>query len=71
MRSPGLSSHPEHKLETKRMNEKVEVYIDNEKVAETRDAIKLFETDYDPVIYIPKNDLKNIDLINYLLIDYY
>lgn len=52
-------------VRTERMDQKVEVYIDNEIVAETDNAIKLFEDGYEPVIYIPINDLKNIDLVKY------
>ena len=46
-----------------RMHERVEVFLENDKIAETIHAIKLLEGDLDPVIYIPKNDLTNIDLI--------
>ena len=63
MKSPGKELHPDYKITIERMNEKVEVFIDNEKIAETRSAIKLLEQGYAPVIYIPKNDIKAIDLI--------
>lgn len=48
---------------TQRMDEKVEVFLEGEKIAETNDAIVLFEEGYDPVFYIPKNDVTNIDLL--------
>ena len=52
-------------VRSERMDQTVEVYIDNELVAETSNAIKLYESGHDPVIYIPINDLKNIDLVKY------
>ncbi len=54
-------SQPTMKIE--RMSEGVEVYLEGELIAETQNAIKLHETNQEPVIYIPKNDLKEIDLI--------
>jgi len=65
MRSPAKSRNPDYQLETERMNEKVEVFIDGEKIAETQNAIKLFEEGHDPVIYIPKNDIKAVDFVKY------
>ena len=63
MMSPGISEHPEHKIEAQRMENRVEVYVDGDMIAQSTNAIKLHEADLDPVIYIPINDLKNIDLI--------
>lgn len=45
------------------MHERVEVFLEGEKIAETTSAIRLIEQGQEPVIYIPKNDLMNIDLI--------
>lgn len=50
-------------IKTQRINEVVTVKIDGETIAETNNAIELFETGHEPVLYIPKNDLKEIDLI--------
>ncbi len=60
--SPGLKKHPEHKLQTERISGQVEVFLAGEQIASTRNAIRLIESGHDPVIYIPKNDLMNIDL---------
>lgn len=54
-----------HEVWTERMEQKVEVYLGGEVIAESDNAIKLYETGYDPVYYIPINDLKNIDLVKY------
>jgi uncharacterized protein (DUF427 family) len=50
-------------VKTERMEQRVTVIVDGEAIAETSNAIKVNETGHDPVIYIPKNDLKEIDLI--------
>ncbi|HXH29842.1 MAG TPA: DUF427 domain-containing protein [Bacteriovoracaceae bacterium] len=63
MMSPGILKHPEHTIVAKRLDNRVEVYIDGDLIAQSTSAIKLLEADLDPVIYIPINDLKNIDLI--------
>lgn len=50
-------------IKTERIKEKVKVTLEGETIAESTNAIKLYEPGHDPVIYIPKNDLKEIDLI--------
>lgn len=65
MRSPGKLTNPDYKLEIERMHEKVEVFIEGEKIAETSSAIKLIEEGHDPVIYIPKNDIMAIDFVKF------
>lgn len=52
-------------LLTERIEDKVEIYLDGEKIVETTNAIRLFEEGHDPVIYVPKNDVQNIDLIKF------
>jgi uncharacterized protein (DUF427 family) len=63
MRSEAMREHPEHEVITERINQQVEVWLEGELIAKTDNAIKLKETGYDEVIYIPKNDLTNIDLL--------
>jgi uncharacterized protein (DUF427 family) len=65
MMSPGIQKHPEHKLQTERLQARVEIYLEGEQIADTNNAIRLYETGHGPVIYIPKNDLKNIDLLKF------
>jgi uncharacterized protein (DUF427 family) len=50
-------------IETKRLDQKVTVIVEGETIAETTNAVELMEDGYAPVIYIPKNDIKEIDLI--------
>jgi uncharacterized protein (DUF427 family) len=65
MKSPGIRKNPEHKLSTERMKERVEVFMDGQKVAETKNAIKLFEDGYEPRIYVPKEDIHDIELLKF------
>ncbi len=65
MMSQGLTEHPEHRIETVQMKERVEVFMEGEKVAETIRAIKLLEPGHPPRIYIPKEDLSGIELIKF------
>lgn len=52
-----------NELVTERVPERVQIIIEGETIADTTSAVKLLEPGYDPVLYIPKNDLKEIDLI--------
>lgn len=53
----------EHKIQTERVTEKVIIIVEGETIAETDYALKVTETGRDPVIYVPKNDIKEVDLI--------
>jgi uncharacterized protein (DUF427 family) len=53
----------EYEVKTERMSDRVLVIVEGETIAETTTAVRVLETDHDPVIYIPKNDIKEIDLI--------
>jgi uncharacterized protein (DUF427 family) len=57
-----IENHQEW-ISTERVEEKVTVILEGEVVAETTSAIKLVEEGSGPVIFIPKNDIKEIDLI--------
>ena len=50
-------------VKTARIPEKVVVIVQGETIAETTQAVVLMEKGYDPVYYIPKNDIREIDLI--------
>jgi uncharacterized protein (DUF427 family) len=52
-----------HQVTTQRIQEKVTVIVDGETIAESFYAIKVLEPGHEPTIYIPKNDLKEIDLL--------
>ena len=63
MKNQGKASNHNHRVEIVRVDERVQVTIEGEMIADTTSAIKVIETGYDPIIYIPKNDIKEIDLI--------
>lgn len=53
----------DHEMRTARIPEKVMIIVEGETIAETTEAVVMMETGLDPVYYIPKNDIKEIDLI--------
>ena len=50
-------------MKTERMNERVQVILEGETIADTNLAVRVLEEGQEPVIYIPKNDIKEVDLI--------
>jgi uncharacterized protein (DUF427 family) len=52
-----------HDVKVERLEDRVLVVVEGEIIADTTSAIRVFETGLEPVIYIPKNDVKEIDLI--------
>lgn len=65
MMAPGYTEYPEHRIETMPMNERVEVFMDGEKVAESIRAIKVLEPQNPPRIYIPREDISGVELIKF------
>jgi len=65
MMSPGLDENPEYRLETIPMKQRVQVFLDGELVAESKNAIKLFEGNLDPVIYIPYADIHAVSFLKF------
>ena len=53
---PGYSKHPEHRVHVAPAG--VRVTFNGEVIADTRDAIKLEESGYSPVYYVPRQDVK-------------
>src|SRR5258708_12487494 len=55
---PGYSKHPDHRLDTSRAGARVRITFNGKVIADTRDAIKLEESGYAPVFYVPRQDVK-------------
>ena len=55
--APGLKKHPEHRIETKPAGVRVRVTFNGEVIADSRDAIRLDESKYAPVYYLPRKDV--------------
>jgi uncharacterized protein (DUF427 family) len=53
----------DHEVKAQRLEDRVTVVVEGETIAETTAAIMVFETGLEPVIYVPKNDIREIDLI--------
>ena len=56
--APGFKKHPEHRVETKSSDARVQVMFNGEVIADSRDAIRLDESKYAPVYYLPRKDVK-------------
>ena len=56
--APGFKNHPEHRVETKPADARVRVMFNGEVIANSRDAIRLDESKYAPVYYLPRKDVK-------------
>lgn len=50
-------------IRAERVSERVQVIVEGETIADTTSAVKLLEPGQEPVIFVPKNDIKEIDLI--------
>jgi uncharacterized protein (DUF427 family) len=60
---PGYRKHPDHRIATRRTGEHVRVTFNGEVIADTRDAIRLEESDYPAVYYVPRKDARMERLI--------
>jgi len=56
--APGFKKHPGHRIETKLAGLRVRVTFNGEVIADSRDAIRLDETKYASVYYVPRKDVK-------------
>jgi uncharacterized protein (DUF427 family) len=55
---PGYAKHPEHRITTRPADMRVQVKVNGEVIADTRDAIELKEASYPVVYYVPRRDAK-------------
>ncbi len=69
MLSPGLEQYPDHHVVVGPLSKRVEIFIEGEKVVETRSALIVHETDCDPVVYVPRSEI--IDLTFRKIDDYH
>ncbi len=56
--APGFKKYPEHRLETRPARGRVRVTFNEEIIADSGDAIRLDESKYAPVYYLPRKDVK-------------
>ena len=55
---PGYGKNPQHRVDTEAAGVRVRITFNGEVIADSRDAIKLEESGYAPVFYIPRMDVK-------------
>ncbi|MEP6557935.1 MAG: DUF427 domain-containing protein [Burkholderiales bacterium] len=55
---PGYAKHPEHSIETRPAKERVQVKVGGEVIADSTDAIALYEAGRGPTWYLPRADVK-------------
>jgi uncharacterized protein (DUF427 family) len=58
MKSPGHEKNPNYKVRQEHPREKVEVFVNDKKIAESSNVIKVYEDTHPPRVYIPRQDLK-------------
>ena len=56
--APGFKKHPEHRIETKPVGLRVRVTFNGEVIADSRNAIRLDESKYASVYYVPRKDVR-------------
>ena len=56
--APGFKKYPEHRLETRPARGRVRVTFNGEIIADSGDAMRLDESKYAPVYYLPRKDVK-------------
>jgi len=56
--APGYAKHPEHRITTEPAGVRVQVKFKGELVADSKDAIRLEETNHSAVFYIRREDVK-------------
>jgi uncharacterized protein (DUF427 family) len=56
--APGFKRRPDYRIVTKPAGRRVQVRLDGEVVADTKDAIRMEEGTYPAVYYFPRGDVK-------------
>jgi uncharacterized protein (DUF427 family) len=56
--APGFKRHPDYRIATKPANIRVQVKLNGDVIADSRDAVELKEGDYPIVYYVPRKDVK-------------
>ena len=55
---PGFRKHPEHRVTVKPAGVRVQVKAGGEVIADSREALRLEESGYPPVYYLPRKDVR-------------
>ena len=57
-KSPGHQQHPEHKVDERRLDQRVTVEVDGQLLADSRDVIRVDEDGYPARYYFPRDDVR-------------
>ena len=57
-KSPGHQKHPEHKVDERRLDQRVTVEVDGQVLADSRDVIRVDEDGYPARYYFPRDDVR-------------
>jgi uncharacterized protein (DUF427 family) len=60
---PGYKQYPDHRVDLQRGPKRVQVILDGEKIADSRDVITAKETGHDPVYYLPRQNVQMTRLV--------
>jgi uncharacterized protein (DUF427 family) len=57
-KAPGFAKHPDHRVDLASEPVRVRVTFNGEVIADSRDALTVRETGYEPVYYLPRADIR-------------
>ncbi len=60
--APGFATHPDHEVTIEKHDGEVTIMIDEKEIGRSRNVLKLLESSYDPVYYIPLVDVEKAAL---------
>jgi uncharacterized protein (DUF427 family) len=56
--APGFQKHPDYRVDLEPVGEPVRVVFAGQPIAATEGAVRVLETKHDPVIYVPRTDVR-------------
>ena len=62
-KSPGHQQHPEHRVDERRLDQRMTVSINGEVIADSKDVIRVDEGKYPARFYFPRSDVKMNQLL--------
>jgi uncharacterized protein (DUF427 family) len=63
MLSPGMTENPDHKLSVEPLPKRVQIYMEGEKIVESKNALRMVEDGHEPVLYLPREEIRSVEFI--------